>query len=104
MDTGAYMANQMDDMITEGLILEEKFYEFLNTLKKVKKEDYFLYMISEVSDRWFTESEMKKWFVSIHNGTNLGICKEKNCNEFATRDYNGHKHYVCDYHDKKLKD
>lgn len=34
----------------------------------------------------------------------LGKCMEKNCSKFATTDYNGHKHYVCDYHDKKLND
>jgi hypothetical protein len=34
----------------------------------------------------------------------LGICKEKNCNDTATADYNGHGHYVCDYHNNKLND
>lgn len=34
----------------------------------------------------------------------LGLCKEKNCNEKATTDYNGHGHYVCEYHDRKLND
>lgn len=29
-------------------------------------------------------------------------CVEKNCNDDAVRDYNGHGHWVCDYHDRKL--
>lgn len=33
-----------------------------------------------------------------------GLCKEKNCTEKASKDYNGHKHYVCDYHYRKLND
>lgn len=33
-----------------------------------------------------------------------GICKERNCNEPATKDYNGHEHWVCDYHYDKLND
>lgn len=34
----------------------------------------------------------------------LGICREKNCYEPATKDYNGHQHYVCDRHFEKLND
>lgn len=33
-----------------------------------------------------------------------GICKERNCNEPATKDYNGHEHWVCNYHYDKLND
>ena len=33
-----------------------------------------------------------------------GYCSEKNCDEVATIDYNGHKYYVCDYHYEKLND
>lgn len=33
-----------------------------------------------------------------------GICMEKNCNEHATIDYNGHGYWVCDYHYNKLSD
>lgn len=33
-----------------------------------------------------------------------GICKERSCNEPATKDYNGHEHWVCDYHYDKLND
>lgn len=33
-----------------------------------------------------------------------GICKERNCKEPATKDYNGHEHWVCDYHYDKLND
>ena len=38
----------------------------------------------------------------IKSSTNLGICKEKNCKQKATNDYNGCKYYVCAYHYKKL--
>lgn len=31
-----------------------------------------------------------------------GLCKEKNCNSYATKDYNGHEHWVCDYHYNRL--
>lgn len=41
---------------------------------------------------------------NMDNKSDLGICKEKNCKEPATTDYNGHQHYVCAYHDKKLSD
>lgn len=34
----------------------------------------------------------------------LGICKEKGCENHATKDYNGHGYYVCDYHYEKLND
>jgi len=34
----------------------------------------------------------------------IGNCLEDNCEEKATKDYNGHKHYVCDYHYRKLND
>ena len=34
----------------------------------------------------------------------IGNCLENNCEEKATKDYNGHKHYVCDYHYRKLND
>jgi len=29
-------------------------------------------------------------------------CEE--CNNFATKDYNGYEYYVCDYHYNKLND
>lgn len=32
----------------------------------------------------------------------LGRCKERYCPNYATTDYNGHGHYVCEYHDDKL--
>lgn len=32
----------------------------------------------------------------------LGICLEENCNDPAKKDYTGLKHYVCEYHYKKL--
>ena len=25
-----------------------------------------------------------------------GVCKEKGCDKYATKDYNGHDHWVCD--------
>jgi hypothetical protein len=31
-----------------------------------------------------------------------GICKESNCKKPATKDYNGHNHWVCDYHYETL--
>lgn len=32
------------------------------------------------------------------------ICNQKNCKDEATKDYNGHGCYVCDYHYDKLSD
>jgi acyl-CoA thioesterase YciA len=34
----------------------------------------------------------------------LGRCKYKNCDRFATHDYNGHGYFVCDMHYEKLSD
>lgn len=33
-----------------------------------------------------------------YDKTDLGICKEKGCTNFATSDYNGKGHYVCKDH------
>lgn len=33
-----------------------------------------------------------------------GICKEEGCTKPATKDYNGHGHFVCDYHHRTLND
>lgn len=33
-----------------------------------------------------------------------GICMESNCDKPATKDYNGHGHWVCDRHYDKLND
>ncbi len=33
-----------------------------------------------------------------------GMCKERNCKDKATIDYNGHGHWVCRYHYDKLSD
>lgn len=33
-----------------------------------------------------------------------GLCKERNCKDDATIDYNGHGHWVCKYHYDKLSD
>ena|ERR1035437_3380053 len=43
---------------------------------------------------YFKISFEKEEIVDIDKG--LGICVEKGCKKFATKDYNGHKHYVCD--------
>ena len=40
-----------------------------------------------------------KWIPEVN-----GNCLENNCKEKATKDYNGHEHYVCDYHYEKLND
>ena len=40
-----------------------------------------------------------KWIPEVN-----GNCLEKNCKEKATKDYNQHGHYVCDYHYEKLND
>lgn len=32
----------------------------------------------------------------------LGTCKEKGCERVATKDYNGHGHYVCEQHYESL--
>lgn len=31
-------------------------------------------------------------------------CMEPHCINQATKDYNGHNHFVCDYHYEKLND
>lgn len=36
------------------------------------------------------------------NELDHGICKERGCEEKATIDYNGHEHWVCEYHFEKL--
>lgn len=33
-----------------------------------------------------------------------GMCKEANCKNKATRDYNGYEYWVCKYHYDKLSD
>ena len=40
----------------------------------------------------------------VSSSADLGNCLENNCKEKATKDYNGHEHYVCDYHYEKLND
>jgi len=46
-----------------------------------------------------TENKVQENHVPDH-----GICKEPNCNEKATIDYNGHGYWVCRYHYDKLSD
>ena len=36
------------------------------------------------------------------NQINYGICKEAGCKRLATKDYNGHGHWVCDEHFESL--
>lgn len=69
-------------------------------IKQVKEEikEKFTNTISipnELLDKGFekTKATINKF---------LGTCKEENCEEKATKDYNGHKHYVCDFHYDKL--
>ena len=44
------------------------------------------------------------FIADVSSSADLGNCLEKNCSEKATKDYNGHKHYVCDYHYRRLND
>ena len=32
------------------------------------------------------------------------ICMEEGCHDLATEDYNGHEHFVCSHHDRRLND
>jgi len=43
---------------------------------------------------YFKVSFEKKEIPNIDKG--IGMCVEKGCKKFATKDYNGYKHYVCD--------
>lgn len=45
--------------------------------------------------------EAKRWTFKLPAGQ---ICKEKNCSQLATCDYNGMGYWVCDRHDRKLND
>lgn len=41
----------------------------------------------------------------IHNGDRgFGKCQEGKCEEWASKDYNGHGHYVCERHYDKLSE
>ena len=61
--------------------------------KEVKK-DFVFVAIDEKGNKAEIPAEVRD--------KGLGMCKEKNCNKFATKDYNGCGHFVCDYHDEKL--
>lgn len=37
-----------------------------------------------------------KRFRELESNQSIGKCVEKNCTKNATKDYNGHKHFVCD--------
>lgn len=54
--------------------------------------------IAEIVSR--VDAVVKPEIADIDKGH--GICVEHNCKKFATADYNGHGHWVCDYHNEKL--
>ena len=70
----------------------ENFYEWLFKNQLITEQK-----IIEVREKIAAEEEEL-----IDN--KLGICLEENCNDPAKKDYNGHNHYVCEYHYKKLSD
>lgn len=65
------------------------------------KEDRFHQAVNEAIHQAIqVQAKVSPKVADIDKG--LGKCVEKNCNKFATTDYNGHKHYVCNYHYEKL--
>lgn len=55
-------------------------------------------IIQKIVDGW----NQRKNIIQENKIINLGTCKYKNCKNSATTDYNGHKYYVCEYHNEYL--
>jgi hypothetical protein len=47
---------------------------------------------------------MENKFKGTNENRMEGICKERNCEEKAVVDYNGHGHWVCQHHYDILSD
>lgn len=69
----------------------------LNIDGTIEEKIKFLSKIKEEIPKFYGKNN-----ADVDNGH--GLCKEKNCKNYATKDYNGHDHWVCDYHYTKLND
>lgn len=81
--------------------LEKQFVNETKTQWGTPTDDYYNKYIKWLEDKAIqVQARVSLKVADIDKG--LGKCMEKNCNRFATTDYNGHKHYVCKYHYEKL--
>lgn len=56
-------------------------------------------------DKIIKEHEKQPCTIHVVSGsTEVQKCMENNCKENATKDYNGHGHWVCERHYDKLSD
>jgi len=56
----------------------------------------------ELQDDFNYWSDVKKEIEKKDSIISVSICMEDNCMNPATKDYNGHGHFVCDRHYEKL--
>ena len=52
--------------------------------------------------KWVAPATEQEYLDYQKQKEGLGVCKEKGCERFATRDYNGHGYYVCEQHYESL--
>lgn len=67
MDTGSYMANQMDDLITSGFILQEQMFDELYLdIENYIQERHFTFNVQYVFDKFRAKrkGEYTSWSVN----------------------------------------
>jgi len=75
-------------------------YGTLDELKREMKNNGYEYeWLNEIEEFEPCEVTLKMWF---EKGSI--VCCEGGCKEIATKDYNGHGHFVCSDHYDKLND
>jgi hypothetical protein len=74
--------------------------------KVIKHEENFVYLEARNNPRFhienFEPAEESEYQEYQKQKEGLGKCKEKGCERVATKDYNGHGHYVCEQHYESL--
>jgi hypothetical protein len=88
LDNAKYHAEQTVSFIEDLL---------LNIDGTIEEKIQFISKIKEEIPKFYGNN-------STDDDNEHGLCKEKNCENYATKDYNGHDHWVCDYHYNKLND
>ena len=103
--TNQTKANQKPKVTEEEIKKESREYETGDTYEdsclRVGFQDGAKWILNKLSLSPNGETKGAANTLSAET-TDHGICKEQNCEDIATIDYNGNEHWVCKYHYKKL--
>ena len=86
----------------------EKYEKELEEAQKILNlphdKEYEIQILERISNLKTFIYELKKVQELRDQEQAVMHCMEPHCMNPATKDYNGHNHFVCDYHYEKLND